>query len=463
MLMNKNKKLIKDLQTALTSGNVLTTTEERYAYAQDASNIKRIEHLPDAVVFVQTKEQVQEVVKLAAKYKVPVICRGAGTNVVGACTVEHGGIILNFSKMNRILELSRENMTARVQPGVIVGHLQQATEKLGLFYPPDPSNLAVSTIGGSIAQSSGGAKTFKYGSTKDYVLDLEVVTAKGEILRTGSNTIKNATGYNLSTLFVGSEGTLGIVTEATLKLIPKPEARMVLMTYFDRIEDSIHAVNSIIEQNIYPATLDFMDNNAIKTVEKFYPAGLLCDKEAALVIEIDGFQNTIEQQRKTIVSILEHCGAVQIQYSSNEEDYNRIWTARRSSMGACAKLKPNVTTDDVIVPRKNLAALVKGIREICEKYDLTVCMVGHVGDGSVHPQIPIDYRDEDEYRRFKLAKSEIYDLTAKLDGIISGEHGIGSLKRDHIHKVINSTALDYMRLIKKTFDPDNILNPYKIF
>ena len=463
MLMNKNKKLIKDLQTALTSGNVLTTTEERYAYAQDASNIKRIEHLPDAVVFVQTKEQVQEVVKLAAKYKVPVICRGAGTNVVGACTVEHGGIILNFSKMNRILELSRENMTARVQPGVIVGHLQQATEKLGLFYPPDPSNLAVSTIGGSIAQSSGGAKTFKYGSTKDYVLDLEVVTAKGEILRTGSNTIKNATGYNLSTLFVGSEGTLGIVTEATLKLIPKPEARMVLMTYFDRIEDSIHAVNSIIEQNIYPATLDFMDNNAIKTVEKFYPAGLLCDKEAALVIEIDGFRNTIEQQRKTIVAILERCGAVQIQYSSNEEDYNRIWTARRSSMGACAKLKPNVTTDDVIVPRKNLAALVKGIREICEKYDLTVCMVGHVGDGSVHPQIPIDYRDEDEYRRFKLAKSEIYDLTAKLDGIISGEHGIGSLKRNYIHKVINSTALDYMRLIKKTFDPDNILNPYKIF
>ena len=463
MLMNKNKKLIKDLQTALTSGNVLTTTEERYVYAQDASNIKKIEHLPDAVVFAQTKEQIQEVVKLAAKYKVPVICRGAGTNVVGACTVEHGGIILNFSKMNRILELSRENMTARVQPGVIVGHLQQEAEKLGLFYPPDPSNLAVSTIGGSIAQSSGGAKTFKYGSTKDYVLDLEVVTAKGEILRTGSNTIKNATGYNLSTLFVGSEGTLGIVTEATLKLIPKPEARMVLMTYFDRIEDSIHAVNSIIEQNIYPATLDFMDNNAIKTVEKFYPAGLLCDKEAALVIEIDGFKNTIEQQRKTIVAILEHCGAGQIQYSQNEEDYNRIWTARRSSMGACAKLKPNVTTDDVIVPRKNLAALVKGIREICEKYDLTVCMVGHVGDGSVHPQIPIDYRDEDEYRRFKLAKSEIYDLTAKLDGIISGEHGIGSLKRGYIHKVINSTALDYMRLIKKTFDPDNILNPYKIF
>lgn len=458
-----NKKFIKDLKTTLTPDNVLTTLEERYAYAQDATNIKKIEHLPDAVVFAENKEQVQKLVKLASKYKVPIICRGAGTNVVGACTVEHGGIILNFSKMNKILELSRENMTARVQPGVIVGDLQKEAEKIGLFYPPDPSNLAVSTIGGSIAQSSGGAKTFKYGSTKDYVIDLEVITAKGEILRTGSNTIKNATGYNLSTLFVGSEGTLGIVTEATLKLIPKPESRMVLMTYFDKIEDSIHAVNSIIEQNIYPATLDFMDNNAIRTVEKFYPAGLLCDKDAALVIEIDGFQNTIEQQRATIVSILVSCNASQIQYSRTEEEYNKIWTARRSSMGACAKLKPNVTTDDVIVPRKNLAQLVKGIREICEKYNLTVCMVGHVGDGSVHPQIPIDYNDEDEYKRFKLAKSEIYDLTAKLDGILSGEHGIGSAKRDYIHKVINSTAIDYMRLIKKTFDPDNILNPYKIF
>ena len=463
MLMNKNKNLIKDLQTSLTTSNVLTTLEERYAYAQDASNIKKINNLPDAVVFVENKEQVQRVVKIASKYKVPIICRGAGTNVVGACTVEHGGIILNFSKMNKILELNRENMTARVQPGVIVGKLQKKVEEIGLFYPPDPSNLAVSTIGGSIAQSSGGAKTFKYGSTKDYIIDLEIITAKGEILRTGSNTIKNATGYNLSNLFVGSEGTLGIVTEATLKLIPKPESRMVLMCYFEKIENSISAVNKIIEANIYPATLDFMDNNAIRTVEKFYPAGLLCDKEAALVIEIDGFKNTMEQQKETIISILKKCSASEIQYSKNEEEYNRIWTARRSSMGACAKLKPNVTTDDVIVPRQNLALLVKGIRKICDKYKLTVCMVGHVGDGSIHPQIPIDYKNENEYKRFKLAKSEIYDLTAKLDGIISGEHGIGSLKREYIHKVINNTAIEYMRTIKKIFDPENILNPYKIF
>ena len=461
MLMKNS--LIKDLKKALTPDNVLYELEERYAYAQDASNQRNITGLPDVVVFVESIEQVQAVVRLARKYKIPIICRGAGTNVVGACRAEHGGIVLNFSKMNKILDISLENMTATVQPGVVLGELQQAVDKIGLFYPPDPSNLAVSTIGGSIAQASGGAKTFKYGTTRDYVIDLKVVMADGEILRTGSNTIKNATGYNLNSLFVGSEGTLGIVVEATLKLIPKPEAKRVMMSYFDTVQSAVDAVNSIIEQRIFPTTLDFMDKNAIQTVEKFYPAGLLCDKEAALVVEVDGFENAIEYQQKIIVSILEKCNASAIQYSTNEEEYDKIWRARRSSMGACAKLKPNVTTDDVIVPRKNLSKLVLGIREICKKYNLDVCMVGHVGDGSIHPQIPINYRDEDEYNRYKSAKSEIYELTASLGGILSGEHGIGAEKRDYIDKVVSPEALKYMRQIKKIFDPENILNPYKIF
>lgn len=461
MLM-KNK-LISDLKKTLPAENVLTTLEERYVYAQDATNIPQIKNLPDAVVFVDSIEQVQNVVKLANRYKIPVICRGAGTNVVGACVVEHGGIILNFSRMNKILEINSVNMTARVQPGVIVGDLQKQVDEIGLFYPPDPSNLAVSTIGGSIAQSSGGAKTFKYGSTKDYVIDMLVVMANGELLRTGANTIKNATGYNLGSLFVGSEGTLGIVVEATLKLIPKPEAKKVFMAYFDTVKEAVNAVNSIIDRKIFPATIDFMDKNAIQTVEKFYPAGLLTDKDAALLIEVNGFKVSMDYQEKVILEILQMSNASAIQSSHNDDEYNKIWTARRSSMGACAKLKPNVTTDDVIVPRENLAELVEGIRNICKKYNLTPCLVGHVGDGSVHPQIPIDYNDEDEYKNYKLAKSEIYDLTARLGGILSGEHGIGLMKRDHINKVINSVAIDYMRQIKKTFDPNNILNPYKIF
>ncbi len=461
--MLTSEKLTEYLSKILPKSNVLTGLEERYAYSQDALNVRDIKNIADAVIFVENIEQIQNVVKLANKHKIPIICRGAGTNVVGACLPEKNGIILNFSKMNKILEINPANMTARVQSGVVVGDLQKEVEKVGLYYPPDPSNLAVSTIGGSIAQASAGAKAFKYGSTKDYVLDLTVVTADGEVLKTGSSTIKNATGYNLNTLFVGSEGTLGIVVEATLRLVPRPETKVVLMSYFDSVEKSIQAVNSIIEHKITPATIDFMDKFAIQTVEEFKHAGLLTDKECALIIEVDGLACAVDYQKNIIEKILMNFGASEIQVSESEDDYNKIWAARRASMAACTRLKPNVTTDDLIVPRENLAKLVLGTREICEKYNLTVCMVGHVGDGSVHPQIPIDYSDEEEYLRFKKAKSEIYELTARLGGLLSGEHGIGMLKREAIGLVINETALNYMREIKKTFDPNNILNPYKIF
>lgn len=456
--------LIKELNKALPKENILSEIEERYVYSVDASNNPYTKStLPDAVVFVETIEQVQKVVKIAGEQMIPVICRGAGTNTVGACVATHGGIILNFSKMNKIIEINPENMTAKVQPGVVVGDFQREVENLGLFYPPDPSNLKVSTIGGSIAQNSAGARCFKYGSTKDYIIDMLVVTANGELIRTGSNTIKNATGYNLGSLFIGSEGTLGIVVEATLKLIPKPETTQVVMAYFDKVENSIIAVNKIIEKQVFPATIDFMDKNAIQTVEQFYPTGLLCDKDAALIIEIDGFKSNISEQRETICKILRENNAANIQYSTTKEESDNIWSARRSSMAACTKLKPNVTTDDIIVPRNNLAKLVKGIQDICKRHKLTVCMVGHVGDGSVHPQIPIDYNNKDEYKHYKIAKSEIYNLTIKLGGIISGEHGIGLEKKAYISKVVEGGALDYMRLIKKTFDPKNILNPYKIF
>lgn len=455
--------LIKELNKALPKENILSDEVERYVYSFDASNNQQNKALPDAVVFVENIEQVLKVVKIANEQMTPIICRGAGTNTVGACVPTHGGIVLNFSKMNKILEINPENMTARVQPGVVVGDLQKAVEKQGLFYPPDPSNLKISTIGGSIAQNSAGARCFKYGATKDYIIDMLVVMANGELIRTGSNTIKNATGYNLGSIFIGSEGTLGIVVEATIKLIPKPEETQVIMAYFDTVEDSIYAVNKIIEKQVFPATIDFMDKNAIQTVEKFYPTGLLCDKESALIIELDGYNTEISRQRETICEILRTNNAANIQYSRTKEEAEHIWAARRSSMAACTKLKPNVTTDDIIVPRSNLAKLVKGVQDICTRHNLTVCLVGHVGDGSVHPQIPIDYNNKDEYKHYKIAKSEIYQLTARLGGIISGEHGIGLEKKAYISQVVDGGALGYMRQIKKIFDPKNILNPYKIF
>lgn len=455
--------LIKELNKAIPKENILSDEAERYVYSFDASNNQQNKALPDAVVFVENIEQVLKVVKIANEQMTPIICRGAGTNTVGACVPTHGGIVLNFSKMNKILEINPENMTARVQPGVVVGDLQKAVEKQGLFYPPDPSNLKISTIGGSIAQNSAGARCFKYGATKDYIIDMLVVMANGELIRTGSNTIKNATGYNLGSIFIGSEGTLGIVVEATIKLIPKPEETQVIMAYFDTVEDSIYAVNKIIEKQVFPATIDFMDKNAIQTVEKFYPTGLLCDKESALIIELDGYNTEISRQRETICEILRINNAANIQYSRTKEEAEHIWAARRSSMAACTKLKPNVTTDDIIVPRSNLAKLVKGVQDICTRHSLTVCLVGHVGDGSVHPQIPIDYNNKDEYKHYKIAKSEIYQLTTRLGGIISGEHGIGLEKKAYITQVVDGGALGYMRQIKKIFDPKNILNPYKIF
>jgi glycolate oxidase len=450
---------VHELTDILPKRSVLTDAADCLAYSQDESCM--VMGTAEAVVFVETVEQVQAVVRVARKYKTPLICRGAGTNVVGACLPEFGGIVLSFERMNKILGVNRGNMTVCVQPGVVVGELQRQVEALGLYYPPDPSALAISTIGGSIAQASAGARTFKYGSTKDYVLDLLMVTAEGELLRTGSNTIKNATGYNLNNLFVGSEGTLGIVVEATLKLIPKPESKMVMMAYFDTVKDAVCAVNSVIERRVFPATIDFMDKNAIRTVEEFSPSGLLCDKAAALIIEVDGCKDAIEHQRGIIVEALGKCGAVQ--YSRNDEEYEKIWAARRSSMTACKALKPDVTTDDMVVARGQLAQLVEGIQQICENRGLICCMIGHVGDGSVHPQIPIDYNDADEVRRCKLAKEEIYDLTVRLGGVISGEHGVGILKRPYLSKVVDPLALQYMRGIKRLFDPENILNPGKIW
>lgn len=456
-------KIIDKIKQIVGVQNVLTELEERYVYAQDATNKQNIETLPDVVVFVETLEQIQQVAKLAYQNEIPIIARGAGTNLVGACIVKAGGIILNFSKMNKILDINQENLNARVQAGVVIGKLQEEVDKLGLMYPPDPSNLKVSTIGGSIALSSGGPRTFKYGSTKDYVLDLKVVLADGRVINTGSNTAKNSTGYHMSQLFVGSEGTLGIIAEATLKLIPKPEGSKVILAYFDKITDAAHTVNCIIENKLMPATLDIMDKNTLQTIEKFYPAGLLTDKDAALFIEVDGYLASLDYQQDKVVELCKKHGAAQIRFSSTEEDAQRIWTARRSAFGACAKLKPNVVAEDIVVPREKIVELVEGIQTICMQNNLMVCIMGHIGDGNVHPNIPLDLRNPEDVKNYKKTKDEIHKLAVELGGTLSGEHGIGCEKSKYMQFAIDDVTLEYMKKIKLIFDEKNILNPQKIF
>ena len=461
-MLTKNK-IEEELEKFLPEDSILSSLEECYVYSQDGTNTRKSEKAPDVVIFPETIEEVQQVVKFANIHEIPVTARGAGTNLIGACLPDSGGIVMNFSKMNKIKRINKTDMTAIVQPGVVVGDLQKAVEKIGLFFPPDPSNLRVSTIGGAIAQSAGGPKTFKYGTTKDYVLGLKVVLADGSLMITGSNTIKNATGYPLSQIFIGSEGTLGIVVEATLKLIPKPETSRVMLAYFDSINDATISVNNIIDSKIFPSTIDFMDNNAINTVEKFYPANLATDKTAALIIEIEGSENSVIEDSNKLKEVLLKSKASGITISNTKEEYERIWTARRASFAATAKLRPDVVTDDMIVPRSNLPKLVEGINKICQKYQLQTCVIGHVGDGNVHPQIALNLEDKHEYANYIKAKEEMYKLTIELDGTLSGEHGIGSEKKKYIPMAIDKVALEYMKKIKVVFDPKNILNPDKIF
>lgn len=461
--MKFDKAIIDKIKRIVSSENVLETVEERYVYALDATNRQNIETLPDVVVFVENTRQVQAIVRLAYENEIPVIARGAGTNLVGACITNSGGIVLNFSKMNRILEINEQNLTARVQPGVVVGDLQAEAEKAGLFYPPDPSNLAVSTIGGSIALSSGGPRTFKYGATKDYVLDLKVVLADGRILRTGSNTSKNSTGYHMSQFFTGSEGTLGIIVEAVLKLIPKPESSRVILAYFDEISDAANAVTQILKNKLSPATLDFMDKKTLQTIEQFYPAGLLTDKGAALFLEVDGPLVSLDCQQEKMVRFCKDFGASDICVSENDEQAQKIWTARRSAFGACAQLKPNVVAEDIVVPREKIPEMVEGIRKICEENKLTVSITGHVGDGNIHPNISLDLRDELDIKNYARAKDEIHLLAINLGGTLSGEHGIGCEKAKYMTSVLDEVILEYMKKIKKVFDEKNILNPGKIF
>lgn len=455
--------LLKDkldkIKTILKNDNVLATLEERYCYSRDASNMKNDGKIPDLVVFVETIEDVQKILKHANEHEIPVISRGAGTNMVGACICSQGGIVLNFSKMNKILEINQTNMTARVQPGVILGDLKKEVEEIGLFYPPDPSNFKVSTIGGSIAQSSGGAMSFKYGTTKDYVLSLKVVTAEGKLMTLGAETIKDASGYHLGQLIVGSEGTLAIVVEAVLKLIPKPETKRVISAYFSKIEDSVNAVNMIISEHIFPAAIDFMDKNSMLSVEDFANCGLKTEHECMLIIELDGFESSMNSQIYKTTQVLDNNNAIGVEISKKEE----IWEARRSSFAASARLAPDVISDDIIVPRENLPEMIKKCNEISKKYNLKMCLVGHVGDGNIHPQIALNLENEEEFKNYVNAKSEMYETALSLNGTISAEHGIGIEKLSYLENTLDKTALEYMKLIKQVFDPKNILNPGKIF
>lgn len=457
------EKLICEIQQLLGKENVLKEKEELYCYSLDATAMNGTPYYPDLVVLPATIEEVQAVVKLAATYKIPIIPRGAGTNLCGGCVPTSGGIVMHFSRMDKLVSIDKENLLCTVQPGLSTELLQKEVEKLGLFYPPDPASLKVSTIGGNIAESSSGPRCLKYGGTKDYVLGLKVVLADGQIVETGGYTVKNVTGYNLTQLMVGSEGTLGIICEAILKLLPKPEYKKTILAIFDSIDDAAKTVSETIAAKIIPTTLEIMDKNTMRTIEEYSPVGFPANAEASLLIEVDGIEAAVEHQAAQIVDICKEMGAASLRIASDFEESEELWKSRRAAFGAVSRLKPNVIVEDVTVPRSKIPAMVRKIQELSEKYDITMCLVGHAGDGNLHPNIACDLRDEEEMKRVEIINEEMFKYALTLGGTLSGEHGIGMAKAPFLKDALTQPTIDLMKGLKQYLDPHNILNPGKIW
>jgi glycolate oxidase len=434
---------------------------ERLVYSYDAT--PNFQSMPDAVVSPRNTEEVSEILKICNQYGVPIVPRGSGTNLcAGTCPTE-GGVVLLFKHLNKILEIDEENLTITVQPGVVTLDMIQAIEEKGLFYPPDPSSMKISTIGGNINENSGGLRGLKYGVTRDYVIGLEAVLPNGDIIRTGGKLAKDVAGYDLTRLFVGSEGTLGVITEATLKLIPMPETRKTMLALYQDLSAAARSVSKIIANKIIPTTLEFLDQATLKVVEDYAQIGLPTDVQAVLLIEQDGPPEVVERD---IIKMAEVCkleNAVSIQIAATEEEAMALRTARRAALSAVARLAPTTILEDATVPRSEIANMVKAINEITEKYQLTICTFGHAGDGNLHPTCATDARNHEEMERVEMAFAEIFEKAIELGGTITGEHGVGAMKAPYLEWKLKKEGIAAMMGIKQAFDPNNIMNPGKVF
>lgn len=439
---------------------ILTDEADLNSYAFDASFGH---YLPELVVQPIHRDEVVQLVQLANEYKIPLYPRGQATCLSGGPLPVEGGIVLDLSKWNQKLEIDVEDLTATVSPGVLTADIQQAALQHGLFYPPDPSSSKVSTIGGNVAENSGGPRGLKYGVTGDYVLGLEVVTPQGKVIRTGGRTIKNVTGYNLTKLIVGSEGTLGVVTEIILRLIPKPKASVSLMAIFDSIIDAGKSISKVLSSGILPAAMEIMDQECIKAVENFKPSGLPIDAAAIVLIELDGHPQAIKDELEQVKEICEELGARRVELAHTPEEAAKLWEARRMVSPAIAKIKPTKISEDATVPRSQIPAMFERLHQIRDKYNLNLVVFGHAGDGNLHPNILTDIRDKEEMKRVERAITEIFEAALELGGTLSGEHGIGTMKAPYMEMELGQDGLDMLRRVKEAWDPNNIMNPGKIF
>lgn len=441
--------------------NVLDSNQHRLVYSYDAT--PNFQHLPDAAVMPRSTEEVSSILKLCNEMKIPIVPRGSGTNLsAGTCPVE-GGIVLLFNHMNRILEIDEENLTVTVQPGLITLELIKAVEERGLFYPPDPSSMKISTIGGNLSENSGGLRGLKYGVTRDYVMGLEAVLPNGDIIKTGGKLAKDVAGYDLTRLFVGSEGTLGVITEATLKLIPMPETKRTMLAIYDDLDAAAKTVSAIIANRIIPATLEFLDKPTLEVVEDFAKIGLPTYAQAVLLIEQDGPEEVVNRDMAKMAELCRQESAVDIQIAQTTEEAEALTTARRAALSALARKKPTTILEDATVPRSNVAEMVRAINTIAAKYNVNICTFGHAGDGNLHPTCMTDARDKEELERVEQAFAEIFEKAIELGGTITGEHGVGKMKAPYLEWKLGETGIAAMKAIKAAFDPNNIMNPGKMF
>ncbi|MFS0824010.1 glycolate oxidase subunit GlcD [Bacillus sp. 1P02SD] len=430
-------------------------------YSYDAT--PQFQSMPDAVISPRNKQEIASIVKVCNEYKIPIVPRGSGTNLcAGTCPTE-GGVVLLFKHLNKILEIDEENLTITVQPGVITQEVTNAVEAKGLFYPPDPGSMKISTIGGNINENSGGLRGLKYGVTRDYVMGLEVVLANGEIIKTGGKLAKDVAGYDLTRLFVGSEGTLGIITEATLKLIPMPETKETILALYQDLEAAAKTVSKIIASKIIPITLEFLDQPTLEAVEAFAQIGLPTDAKAILLIEQGGPAEIVKRDIERIIEICKEENAVSVKSAQSEEEADALRTARRAALSALARLKPTTILEDATVPRSEIAKMVKAIEEIAKKYQLRICTFGHAGDGNLHPTCLTDVRDREEIDRVEKAFEEIFETAIELGGTITGEHGVGVMKAPYLEMKLGAAGIAAMQAIKTGLDPNNIMNPGKMF
>lgn len=453
--------LRRQLVSVVGRDNYCDTPEELYCYGFDAT--PGVSHLPDALVMPGTAEEVAKVVRLAADAEIPIVPRGSGTNLSGGAVPARGGIVLGTLRLAQIHEIDAVNLTAVAAAGVITGTLRGAAEKQGLYYPPDPGSLTVSTLGGNIAEGASGPSALKYGGTRDYVMGLEVVLASGEVVRLGSKNVKDVAGYDLVRLTVGSEGTLGIVTEVTLRLIPLPPARCTALAVFDSLAHAAQAVTAIIAERIVPASLEILDQTTIRCVEDYAHVGLPREAQALLLVVVDGNAEAARAQLDSVEQVCAKAGATQVKAAESEEEGENLAAARRAALSALARVRPTTVLEDVTVPRTHLVEMLEQIQAIAARHRVTIGTFGHAGDGNLHPTILTDERDAEEMKRVDAAIQDIFAAAIALGGTVTGEHGIGLAKARYLTMQHPPAVLTAMRAVKQALDPKGIMNPGKIF